>query len=523
VTRRGSRRPPIALAVAGLGVAALLLLPLVYLVIRASSGDAWRIIFEERTLELVVQTGLLVVGVVVATLLVGVPLAWLVTRTDLPGRRAWAVLAALPLVIPSYVAALCLLGALGPRGLVADALGRELPELRGYWGSLLALTLATYPYVFLLAAAALRNLDPALEEASRSLGRSRISTFRRVTLPALRPSLGAGTLLVALYVLSDFGVVSLMNYDALTRAIYLQYRSLFDRTPAAALALVLVALTMLLLLAEGRVRRRGRLYRTSPGAGRIAPLQPLGRWRIPAVAFCCLTVGTFLVLPASVLGYWFIRGLDDDRGVELPVRAAVNSVGASGVAACVAVVAALPIALLVVRYRSRWRLLERATFTANALPGIVIALALVFFSARYAPLLYQTLALLVIAYVIRFLPQALSALEAALARISPSVEEAARSLGRREAAVLAQVTLPLARSGIGAGAALVFLSSMKELPATLLLRPIGFETLATTIWRQTSVAAYSRAAPAALLLIVLSAPFLMLLWRDRAPTPTGAD
>jgi iron(III) transport system permease protein len=149
----------------------------------------------------------------------------------------------------------------------------------------------------------------------------------------------------------------------------------------------------------------------------------------------------------------------------------------------------------------------------------VIALALVFFAARYAPFIYQTLALLVLAYVIRFLPQALAALESSLRRINPSVEEAARSLGRSETAVLARVTLPLARAGVGAGAALVFLSSMKELPATLLLRPIGFETLSTAIWRETSVAAYSQAAPAALLLIVLSAPFLLLLWRrDRAPS-----
>jgi iron(III) transport system permease protein len=523
VSRRGSRRPPLALAAAGIAVATLLLLPLAYLIVRAGGGGAWDVVLRQRTLELVWNTGLLVGGVVVATLLVAVPLAWLVVRTDLPGRRAWAVAAALPLVIPSYVAALCLLGALGPRGLLADTLGRELPELRGYWGALLALTLATYPYVFLLASAALRDLDPALDEASRSLGRSRAATFRRVTLPALRPSLGAGSLLVGLYVLSDFGVVSLMNYDALTRAIFLQYRSLFDRTPAAALSLVLVAFTMLLLLAEARARQRGRLHRTGPGVRRAPQPQPLGRWKAPALAFCVLTVGSFLVLPASVLGYWLVRGLRNERAVELHLGDAFNSVLASGLAAAVAIVAALPLALLAVRYRSRWRTLERAAFASNALPGIVIALALVFFAARYAPWVYQTLTLLVVAYVIRFLPQALAALENALRGISPSVEEAARSLGRGEAAVLARVTLPLARSGLGAGAALVFLSAMKELPATLLLRPIGFDTLATSIWRETSVAAYSQAAPAALLLIALSAPFLLLLWRDRSPSASVAD
>jgi iron(III) transport system permease protein len=145
VSRRGSRRPPLALAAAGIAVAALLFRPLVYLVIRAGAGDAWDVVFRERTLELIWNTAILVAGVVAATLLVAVPFAWLVVRTDIPGRRFWAVAGALPLVIPSYVAALCLLGALGPRGLLADALARELPELRGYWGALLALTLSTYP------------------------------------------------------------------------------------------------------------------------------------------------------------------------------------------------------------------------------------------------------------------------------------------------------------------------------------------------------------------------------------------
>ena len=259
-------------------------------------------------------------------------------------------------MIPSYVAALCLLGALGPRGLLADALGRELPEIRGYWGRSLALTLATYPYVFLLVAAA----APPRPGARGGVAQPRplpSTTFRRVTLPALRPSLGAGALLVALYVLSDFGVVSLMNYDALTRAIFLQYRSLFDRHPPPSLALVLVALD------DAAPPRRGSRAPPRPplpdvpGAGRRAApaARPLAD---PRLAFCGL-MASFLALPASVLGYWLARGLDDDRGVECRDEA-VNSVLSSAWPRCVAVVAALPIALLVVRYRSRWRLLERS-------------------------------------------------------------------------------------------------------------------------------------------------------------------
>ncbi|MEX2646314.1 MAG: ABC transporter permease subunit [Gaiellaceae bacterium] len=271
-----SSRGRVPLALAGPAVAAvgLVLLPLVYLAVRAGGGgeDAWRILVRHSTLELVLQTGALVAGVTAAAVAVGVPLAWLVVRTDLPARRTIGVLAALPLVIPSYVAALALLGAFGPKGLLQELLEgpfgvERLPEIYGYPGALAALTLSTYPYVFLLCAAALRRLDASLEEAARGLGESQLGVFRRVTLPSLRPAIGGGGLLVALYALSDFGAVSLMQYDALTRSIYVQYRSLFDRTPAAVLALVLVALTAVVLALETRSRRGSppwrRRWRTS--------------------------------------------------------------------------------------------------------------------------------------------------------------------------------------------------------------------------------------------------------------------
>jgi iron(III) transport system permease protein len=513
-------RPPLSLVLPASVVVALLQLPLAYLAVRAlGSGDAWEILWRRRTLELVVSTGLLVLGVTAAAVALGVALAWLVTRTDLPGRRAWGVAAALPLVIPSYVAALALLGAFGPRGLAQQALGvEELPDIRGYWGALLALTLTTYPYVYLLCAAALRTQDPSLEDAARGLGQSPWRTFFSVTLPMLRPTIGVGAVLVALYVLSDFGVVSLMNYDALTRAIFLQYRALFDRTPAAVLALLLVVLTVLVLLVEAWTRRRARYYRSSPGPARVPRTVPLGAWRFPAIAFCTLTVGLFLALPAGVLGYWLAEGIANERELAFPWTEAADSLTASALAAGVAAAAALPVAVLAARYRSpRTRVLERLGYSGNALPGIVIALALVFFAARYASPVYQTLALLVFAYVVRFFPQALSGSSSALETVSPRLEEAARGLGRGPLGTLKAVTVPLARSGVLAGAALVFLSAMKELPATLLLRPIGFDTLATEIWTLTTVGAYSRAALPALVLIAVSAPVLYLLSAGRRP------
>ncbi|HEX8741766.1 MAG TPA: iron ABC transporter permease [Thermoleophilaceae bacterium] len=502
------RRAPVALGVAATAVAALICLPLVYLAIRAGGGgsDAWDVLLRDRTSELIVRTILLVAAVTAASVAVGVPLAWLVTRTDLPGRRVWAVAAALPLVIPSYVAALALLSAFGPGGLV-----ESVPEVDGFTGAFAALTLATYPYVFLLSAAALRQLDVSLEEASRALGRTRGYTFLRVTLPVIRPSVAAGALLVALYTISDFGVVSLMRYDVLTRAVYQQYRSLFDRTPAAVLGLLLVALTVVVLLLEARARGRARVAAAPRGAPRQAAPVALGRWRWPALAACAAVVGAALVLPVAVLAYWAGRGVDGDTfdGVW---AAAGNSLLASGLAAAAAIAAALPVAALAVRHPARWtRALERTSYASNALPGIVIALSLVFFAANYASPVYQTLALLVVAYVVRFFPQALAGAHGALLRVDPRLEEAARGLGRTPRAAFASITARLIAPGLLAGATLVFLSAMKELPATLLLRPIGFETLATEVWSATGVGSYSQAAVPALVLIVLAAPVVWLL------------
>ena len=340
-----ARRPPLVLALGASAVVALLLLPLAYLVTRVAGGGgrALDVLWDDSTARLVVDTVLLVLGVVVASIVVAVPTAWLVTRTDLPGRRLWAVAAALPLVIPSYVAALCLLGFFGRGGLLEESLGIEqLLDPTGYWGAVAALTLSTYPYVFLLTQAALRDLDPALEEAARSLGVSRGRVLLRVTVPAVRPAVSLGSLLVALYVLSDFGVVSLMRYDSLTRAIYLQYRSLFDRTPAAVLALVLVALTAVALALELRARARGRLWRTGPGAARRAHPVALGRAKPLALAWCGLVTLSSCSSPPRVLAYWLARGLANDRGVDLPWREALNSLTASGLAGVVAIAAALP-------------------------------------------------------------------------------------------------------------------------------------------------------------------------------------
>ncbi|MEJ7819869.1 MAG: iron ABC transporter permease [Rubrobacteraceae bacterium] len=521
--KRSGGRPPSLVWVPAALVAAAMLLPLAYLVLRSSEGG-WagvsEVLLDADTFAVLLRSALLAAVVTGASVFLAVPLAWLTVRTDLPGRRAWAVLAALPLVVPSYVGGFVLVSALGPRGMlqgVLEPFGMErLPSIYGLFGAALALTLFSYPYVFLTVRSALRGMDPALEEAARGLGSGAWRTFSRVTLPQMRPAVVAGALLVALYTLSDFGAVSILQYDSFAREIYTQYRSAFDRTPAAILGLMLVALTAAILYVESRTRGRARYHRSSAGTIRPGAQVRLGRWKWPAVLFCGVVVALALVLPVGVLMFWLARGLAEGEPLRLVWGAAFNSVYVSAIAAVLAAVAALPVAVLAVRFPGRVSgLLERLTYLGYALPGIVLALALVFFGSNYVPAIYGTLGILLFAYVVHFLPQAVGATRAALLQVKPSVEEAARGLGRGPAAVLATVTAPLTRSGILAGGALVFLTTMKELPATLLLGPIGFETLATSVWTATSEAFFARAAAPAMLLILLSAvPMYVLVIRE---------
>jgi iron(III) transport system permease protein len=514
------RRAPAPLLVSAFAVTALVLLPLVYLVVRAAEAESssWRLIMRGRTASLMVHTVGLAAAVTLAATAIGVVFAWLAVRSDLPGRRIWATLFALPLVIPSYVGAFTLLSAFGPTGLLQQALEplgvQRVPDITGFWGAFLALTLFTYPYVYLVAAAGIRGLDPAFEEAGRVSGRSRSSVFRRVTLPLLRPSIGAGALLVALYTLHDFGAVSLMRYPTFTQAIFLQYKAAFDRTPAAILSLILAGLALLVVAAERRARGRARYFRS--GAGSVRPLRPvpLGRWRWPALAAAAGIVTVALVVPVGMLVYLLIRGVAVGTPLNLTITAAGASAFVSGAGALMALLAATPIALLSARYPGRIsRSMEQLSYVGYALPGLVVALAFVFFASSYAPIVYQSIPLLVVAYVVMFLPQTAEPVRAGLLQLTPRMEEAARTLGRRRGRILRSIVLPLVARPALAGCALVFLTTMKELPATLLLRPTGFETLSTRVWTSASAGLYSRAAVPALLLMVVSSVPLAILAR----------
>ncbi|MCC5948727.1 MAG: iron ABC transporter permease [Nitriliruptoraceae bacterium] len=501
-------------------IAAAMLIPAVYLVIAAAELDGGRIldiVTAAETRRLAGRTLLLGSSVTFASVLLGVPLAWLTVRSDLPARRFFAIAVALPLVIPTYVGAFTLIGAFARGGLIEDWFGIVPPSPYGFWGAFTALTLFSFPYVLITVQSGLRGLDPSLEEASRLLGHGPVRTFLKVTVPQLRASTAAGALLVLLYVFSDFGAVSMLRYSTFTRGLYIQYRSAFDRAPAALLGLLLVAMTIAVIVAEARLARdRGGQFR-SRGPTRPAPRVALGAWRWPAAAACSVVVALGLVTPVTVVVYWMVRGLAAGEQVNLAFGAAGRSLLAAGLGALVGVLAALPVAIWSSRSSSRWaRLIERASFTGYALPGIVVAFALVFVGIRVATPLYQTLAMLVFAYVVLFLPQAIGAIRSSLLQVTPDVEAASRSLGRSRLATLQRVTLPLARRGALAGGALVFLTALKELPATLLLAPTGYDTLATRVWSATSEAFYTRASVPALWLIMLgSIPLAVLMVRER--------
>jgi iron(III) transport system permease protein len=437
--------------------------------------------------------------VAVGCLVIGVGTALLVTRTNLPGRRALAVVAALPLAVPSYVAAFSWVS-------VAD-LWSSTARFDGFWAAALVLTLYTYPYVYLPVAAALVGADRAQEEVARSLGRGPLETLVSVTLPQVRPAIAGGGLLAVFYVLSDFGAVSILRVDTFTRAIFTSFSAGFDRLGALSLSTVLLILTLGILLLEGRTRKRGARYsRTGSGALRPPVAAPLGAWRWPALGAVAAVLVLALGVPAASVARWFFRGVSRPDSVAEVAAAAAGSLSVSLAGALVTLLLALPLGVLIARHPGRLaRLLERGAYVAYSLPGVVVGLSLVSFGVTVARPLYQSTWLLALAYATLFLPLAVAAVAGAAAQAPPSLEEVAHSLGASPAAAFRRVTLPLTLPGVGAGAALVFLTCMKELPATLMLRPTGLDTLATELWTATAAARYAEAAPYAVLLVLLAA------------------
>ena len=511
-TRQRPTRAPLPLRVVGGGLALAFALPMTWLTVRAAQTGLAAALVATAGLRPLANSLLLATAVAAATAVLGTAMAWLTVRTNVVGARLWRVLLPLPLVIPSFIGAFTLLAAFAPGGLLSRLLGDavDLPRFGGFWAAFGVLTLLTYPYVLLPVSARLRDLPSSLEESARLLRRSGWSTFFSVVLPQARSAILAGALLVFLYTISDFGAVQLLRYDTLTRVIY---ATRLDQATSVGLSLQLGVLALTVVIAE-RMLLRGR---RPVGSGGKRGLQlPLGRWRWAATLGVAGVAVFSLAAPVAVLLFWSARGLlagssragaitSDPASLLGPLA---TTAGAGILAAGVTLLLVLPVAYLTARHRGIIPAVANALVVGGfALPGLVVALALASFTLggpAIAGALYQTPALLIVAYAVHFGAQGLRAAQVAVGAVPERVGDAARMLGAHGARRLFAIDLPLMLPGLGAGAGLVLLSTMKELPATLLLAPPGFTTLATRIWNATEDAFWADASLASLLLIALS-------------------
>lgn len=478
---------------------AVLAAPVLYLVLRASQSDpsaSLALVLRPRTAELLGTSLALALAVALAAGVLGVAQAVALARLRLPAGRALLVAAALPLAMPSYIAAFGWLGA--------------VPSMHGFWAAWLQLTLVCAPYVTLPVHAALRAASPGLEIAARSLGRRPATAFLQTTWPLVRPAATAGALLCGLYALGDFGVVSLMRVETLSTGIARAMGAGFDRSYAALLGLVLVGAAAALLALEQAVRRAAPPLRSR---GARAVRVAAGAWTAPALLLVLVTPIGAILVPVAVLlaraaDAASVRALDVARLLE----ATGTSLALAAAAAVLALLLAAPIAVGAARRPTRLaRGFEAAATLAHGMPGIVVGLSFVFLTLALVPWAYQSAFALIAAYAVLGTPRAVGAVRASIARVPERFEHLARTLGRGPGAAALATTWRLALPGVSVAALLAAVAALKELPATLLLRPTGVDTLATSLWARTDVSEYAAAAPFALVLVACAAVPAMLV------------
>jgi iron(III) transport system permease protein len=502
---KASRPGPLVTGTVAILVAATLI-PLGYVAWAAASigwTKAYDLVVRPRVGELLFNTVALVVVTVPLCVVIGVGVAWLVERTDLPGRAFWRPLFVAPLAVPAFVNSYAWVGV--------------VPSLHGLWAGVLVASLSYFPFMYLPVAATLRRLDPAVEESARALGSDSAGVFFRVVLPQLRLAILGGGLLIGVHLLAEFGAFAMVRFDTFTVAIFQQFQVTFDGAAGSMLAGVLVLLCLVLLVAEAMARGSARFARIGAGAPRAATPVRLGRNTIAAQAGLVALAVLALGVPVwTILRWLWIGGAEvwmlDDIGSALG-----QTIGLAAVAAVLTTMLAFPVAWVAVRSSGVLaRTVEGANYVTSSLPGIVTALALVTVTIHFARPLYQSVALIVFAYVLLFMPRALVNVRAGLAQVPPSLEEASRSLGSSPTATFLRVTLRLTAPAAAAGASLVFVAVATELTATLLLAPTGTRTLSMRFWSFSSELDYAAAAPYALVLVVLAIPVTLVLFRQSA-------
>ena len=406
-----------------------------------------------------------------------------------------------PLAVPAFVNSYAWVGV--------------VPNLHGLWAGVLITTLSYFPFMYLPVAATLRRLDPTVEESARALGSDTAGVFFRVVLPQLRLAILGGGLLIAVHLLAEYGAFAMIRFTTFTVAIFQQFQVTFDGAAGSMLAGVLVLLCLALLIAEAGARGKVRYARIGPGAPRAATPIRLGLSTIPALAALAALAVLALGVPVWTMVRWLRIGGIEVWEFDAIGGALAQTIGLASMAAVVTTVLAFPVAWVAVRSTGVLaRVVEGANYVTSSLPGIVTALALVTVAIHAVRPLYQSVPLIVFAYVLLFMPRALVNVRAGLAQVPPSLEEASRSLGSSPSATFFRVTLRLTAPAAAAGASLVFVAVATELTATLLLAPTGTRTLSMMFWSYSSELDYSSAAPYALVLVLLAIPVTVLLYRQ---------
>jgi iron(III) transport system permease protein len=490
-------RAPRGLVLVSLAVAAVAGLPVVITVIQAFEGGASAAkaaINDSATPTLLLHTVELAALATPACGALGLATAWLVERTSVPGRRMWPLLLVAPLAVPLFV--------------TSYAWATLSSSLTGFWGAAGIVTFSYYPIVFLLVAASLRVMDPALEETAQSLGLGAWRTFVRVVVPQLRPALLGGMLLVLLDTLVEFDAFVALKFQTLSVNIYAQYQLGLSAAGAAALSLLSTLVCVVVLFGEHRLRGDANYTRISQAARRGVARYRLGRTTPLALAGLTLLVAVSLGIPLALLVHWFAQG---DRTAGAPAgvgslwSATLTTVLLGVASGLVAVVLGLPVAILAVRRSGRLvTTIERSVYLSFALPDLVAAIALAYGATHIAHFLYGTVVLLVLAEAMLFVPFAVVALRGTIGLIEPALEESGRALGLGPLRTLWRITVPLARPGLAAAGVLVFAFVLGDLSTAQVLLPPGLNTLGTQFWVDSGTVAFAAAAPFAAVLIVLA-------------------
>jgi len=479
--------------------------PIIYLFIRAAQkpfGQTIDLLFREKTSRVLGTTAILVLAVVVLTLLIGVTLASALHFIRLPFRSLLIIPTVLPLAIPSYVFTYTWIA--------------FIPGFSGTFAAIFILTLSTLPYVILATLAGLRSVDESQIEVARSLGLTNTEIFLRVVLPQIKGYISAGVLLTALYTLSDFGAVSLLNVESLTVTIQNLYRASYDRGAAAVIALVLIAFSTIVVIIDDRVKNRAKA-----GEAVKAPTSKKVFIESKGTRFFTLLLLAVLFILSIVIPFIVLitRFLDNRVAINWPdlLSASLSTLLVAAIGAMIALVLAAPLGILLSGRSDKFnRFAQRIITIGHGLPGVVVGLALVSVGSKLG-VIYQSIFFLGFAYALLFLAKLVASINASLARVPSGVKDVATSLGANPWAVIKKVVAPIAAPGISLGTILVFLTAMKELPVTLMLRPTGFETLATEIWSSAAINRFNEAAPYALILVLIAAlPTFLISRPDKA-------